>query len=188
MKLTTLSAMLEFHSEELEAKANTARYKAGQYLKKGAREQARSQITYNLQYIAWAGALQDYKGSIDGLNVRLQQGDYLKQAVKVLHSVKDNLQDLKRAIPSINNLARQADEITTSVNHLQLAGKVTGHAIQPAITPSMVNPASVDEELVKLEEQLGYSKFPKIDERISKAKQNLQRLGNAKKKEGSTTG
>ncbi|MHA1917404.1 MAG: Snf7 family protein [Candidatus Ranarchaeia archaeon] len=177
LQLNTLSEMLDFHSSELEGRADENRYKAVQYSKKELKEQARFSIKMHLQYLAWSRELQTNRAHIEGLSIRLQQGQYLKQTVESLNNVQHNLNSLSKVLPNINGLAQQAEEITDAINQMQIAGRVTTSTMQPAVASSSVKETDIDEALTKLEEEVGINKFPDpLEERISNVKEKMKEL------------
>jgi len=177
LQLNTLAEMLDFHAAELENQAEENRHKAAQYLKKDLKDQARFSMKMHLQYLAWGQELQTNRANVEGLSIRLQQGEYLKKTVEALGSVRSNLQNISKVLPNINGLALQADEISRAINQLQVAGRVTGSTMRTATEPKTVNESSVDEAMAKLEEEMGVNSFPDpLQERTSHAREEIKRL------------
>jgi hypothetical protein len=178
LQLNTLGEMLDFHSTELESRADENRYKAVQYLKKELRDQARFSMKMHLQYLGWSRELQVNRASIEGLSIRLQQGDYLRQTVQALGNVRINLKNLSKILPNVSGLAQQADEISTAINQIQIAGRVTDSTMQSSIVPSSIKETSIDEALTTLEEELGLNSFPDpLGERVATAREEIRKLG-----------
>ncbi len=178
LQLNTLSEMLDFHASELEGRADENRYKAIQYLKKELRDQARFSMKMHLQYLAWSRELQSNKANVEGLSIRLQQGDYLQQTVQALGNVRCNLKNLGKILPNISGLAQQADEINNSINQIQIAGRVTESTMRSSIVPSSIQESAIEEALTSLEEEMGLHSFPDpLGERVATAREEIRKLG-----------
>ncbi|MHA1712894.1 MAG: Snf7 family protein [Candidatus Ranarchaeia archaeon] len=178
LKLQTLVEMLDIQAEELDAKSGDSRYQAKVHLQKKQREQARFYTKMYLQYVSWAQQLLQYKANLEGLNIRLQQGENLRQVVTVMSMVQKNLANMKTDLPSMPQLARQADELTRTINHLQIASRVTDKTLNPALVPIEVRDSVVDETLLQLEEEAGAREFPTpLGPQILDAKERLRDLG-----------
>lgn len=178
VKLQTLTELLDIQAEQLQAKGDDSRYNAKTYLKKGQRTQARFYIKMHLQYVSWAQQLLQYKANLEGLTVRLQQGNNLRHVVNMMEMVQKNLGNMKTQMPSMPQLARQADDLCKTINHLQLASKVTDKTLNPAIVPLEVKESTIDETLLGLEEETGTRDFPSpLQNQIFNARERLRDLG-----------
>ncbi len=178
IKLQTLTELLDIQADELQAKGDDSRYSAKTYLKKGQRDQARFYTKMHLQYVSWSQQLLQYRANLEGLTVRLQQGDNLRHVVNMMEMVQKNLGNMKTHLPSMPQLVRQADDLSKTINHLQLASKVTDKTLNPSIVPLEVKESVIDETLLRLEEETGTREFPfPLQTQIYDARERLRDLG-----------
>ena len=132
----------------------------------------------HLQYVSWSQQLLQYKANLEGLTVRLRQGDNLRHVVNMMEMVQKNLGNMKTRMPSMPQLARQADDLCNTINHMQLASKVTDKTLNPAIVPLEVKESAIDETLLRLEEETGTREFPSpLQTQIYDARERLRDLG-----------
>ena len=179
VKLQTLTEMLDIQAEELESKSDGSGYHAKKHLKNGHRSQARFYTKMHLQYLSWSQHLLQYKANLEGLEVRLRQGDNLRKVVGVMEMVQTNLESIQNNLPSIPQLTVQADNLTNTINQFKLASRVTDKTLNPALSSYDVKESVVDETLLQFEEEVGI-KFPSpIDAQVIEARQKLHDLGDS---------